>query len=135
MYGTGDTVKVDCTHWVVVGASGVVIEALSEIGDVDASRVALSEASCEGAKGTTTIEEDMVVIATVVLDGTDGDGSDGEGKVLMEVSFVMVTATAVAGSDSDSSTIFVDTMISVEGGRVLGGAVIVVMSFVVCITV
>ena len=132
--GIDDATKVDWTHWVVVGASEIIVEMLSGIGDVDVGRIVLSEGSGEGATGTTTTE-DVVLEAIAVLDDIDGSGSDGEGKRVVEGSFVTVTATVIAGSESDSSTIFVDMMISVEGGSVSGGAVMVVVSFVVCVTV
>ncbi len=118
-----------------MGISEVFVEVLSETANVDVERVEFLEASGEGATGKATAEVEIFITGVVVLSVIEGGGSDGEGRGVVEDSFVTVTAIVFADSDSESSTIFVDIMISVEVARVLGGAVTVVVSFVVCVTV
>lgn len=110
----------------VVGTSDLVVEVLSEADDVDVKRIELLRLSGFGATGSVTVEDDNIDRGGTVLAGGDVGAGDGEGNGVVRGSLVTVTATAVA--ESGSSTIFVDMMVSVEGGRVLGGAVMVVVS-------
>ncbi len=129
----GDTVRVDWTHCVVVGTSGSVVEVLSKADNVDVKLVELLELYGVGATGSATVEEGVIARGVAVLADIDVCAGDGEGNGVVRSSLVTVTATVVA--DSDSSTTFVDMMIAVEGGGVLGEAVTVVVSWVVCVTV
>ena len=133
--GIGDTVITECTHWVAVGIAEVFVEVLPGTANVDFERVELLRASGEGAMGKATVEVEIVMTGMVVLSAVEGGGSDGEDKGVVEGSFVAVTAIVFVDTDSDSSTTFVDTTISVKVARVLGRAVTVVVSFVVCVTV
>ena len=113
----------------------VVVEVRPEVDGVDKECVEPLEESGVGARFEATVEEHVVVPEAVDEIGGGGGGGDreGEGGRLVGDSVVTVTATVVG--DSDSSTIFVDMIISVEGDKVLGGAVMVVVSSFVCVTV
>lgn len=117
----------------VVGTSDLVVQVLSEADNVDVKLVELLELYGAGATGSVDVKEGGIARGVAVLADIDIGAGDGEGNGVVRGSLVTVIATVVA--DCNSSTTFVDMMIAVEGGGVLGEAVTVVVSWVVCVTV